>query len=116
PSTFWQTHTGSVAITIQWASSDNDLTCTSTGRATSNKWAPQPQEELQANKLPSRTRCQASTRYEQYPSWSSRPVTPAQPSSLSRPAVRHQTLASQPAEYLSVRTRSSTHNEPKANH
>src|SRR2546425_7579825 len=25
PSTFWQTHTGSVAITIQWASSDNDF-------------------------------------------------------------------------------------------
>src|SRR5438105_13507662 len=24
PSTFWQTHTGSVAITIQWASSDDD--------------------------------------------------------------------------------------------
>src|SRR2546429_2337885 len=25
PSTFWQTHTGSVAIPIQWASSDNDF-------------------------------------------------------------------------------------------
>ncbi|OLE74211.1 hypothetical protein AUG19_09495 [archaeon 13_1_20CM_2_54_9] len=25
PNTFWQTHTGSVAITIQWASNDNDF-------------------------------------------------------------------------------------------
>src|SRR5207245_9906039 len=25
PSTFWQTHTGSVAITIQWASNSNDF-------------------------------------------------------------------------------------------
>jgi len=155
PPTFWLTHTGSVTITIQWASSSNDFDLyiyrqsdgqqvgsSASGGTTSEQVALQnpmpgvyevrtvPFLVITSDYTGSATLTFTTGGPTNNPSFPTGGISfgahtivdpqrtegEPQPHSPSRPVVPQIILASQPGEYPSAHTRSSTLNEQKANH